>query len=126
MTRAASNRVNARSPRSLAVSAGFKAFVLDQLEDLGDVTPRSMFGGVGLYCAGVFFAILARDKLYFKTGEANRRDYTRRRMQSFKPFPDRPGRSKTYYEVPLAVIESPIELVAWARKAIAAASDERR
>ena len=34
---------------SLGSTAAFRAFVIDQLEDLGDVTPRSMFGGVGLY-----------------------------------------------------------------------------
>ena len=34
--------------RSLHTSPGFTAFVLDQLAGLGDVTTRSMFGGVGL------------------------------------------------------------------------------
>jgi len=38
-----------RRRNSLAVTDAFKAFVLDQLEDVGDVMPRSMFGGVGLY-----------------------------------------------------------------------------
>lgn len=30
-----------RNLKSLKVSDGFKAFVLDQLEDVGDVTPQS-------------------------------------------------------------------------------------
>jgi DNA transformation protein and related proteins len=113
------------SLRSLKVSAGFKSFVLDQLEDLGDVTPRSMFGGVGLYYRGVFFGILARDKLFLKVGDANRGDYTRARMRAFKPYPDRSG-SMNYYEVPLQVLESPLDLAAWARKAIAVAESQRR
>ena len=61
-----------RTSRSLKVSDTFKAFVLDQLEELGDVTPKSMFGGVGLYHRGVFFGIIARDTLYLKVGDANR------------------------------------------------------
>ena len=106
--------------RSLKVSDGFKTFVLDQLEELGDVTPKSMFGGVGLYHQGVFFGILARDTLYLKVGDANRRDYTRAKMKPFRPYPDRSG-STEYYAVPLAVLESPMELAVWARKATAVA-----
>src|SRR5262249_61815213 len=47
-----------------------------------------------------------------------RADYLRAGMKSFKPHLDEPGRSTTYYAVPLDVLESPIELVEWARKAI--------
>src|SRR6476646_7913812 len=72
----------AASPRSLRVSDAFKAFVLDQLEELGGVVPRSMFGGVGLYRDGVVFGILARDTLFFKTDAANRADYRRARMKT--------------------------------------------
>src|SRR5438034_4326354 len=106
--------------RSLRVSAAFKAFVLDQLEALGDVTPRSMFGGVGLYYRGIFFGILARDRLYLKVNDTNRADYERARMPPFQPYADRSGTMK-YYEVPLAILESPVDLVEWARRAIAAA-----
>src|SRR5213593_319709 len=74
-----------RSDRSLKVTDAFKAFVLDQLEELGDVTPRSMFGGVGLYYRGVFFGILARDRLYLKVGDVNRREYEAAGMRPFRP-----------------------------------------
>ena len=116
-----SKKSRAPGPRSLKVSDGFKSFVLDQLDELGDVTPKSMFGGVGLYHRGVFFGILARDTLFFKTNDGNRADYRRAGMKSFKPYLDRPGRSTNYYAVPLDVLESPPELAEWARKAIAAA-----
>jgi DNA transformation protein and related proteins len=117
-------RAQQSRPRSLSVSAAFKSFVLDQLEELGDVTPRSMFGGVGLYHRGVFFGILARDTLYLKVGDSNRADYKRAGMKAFKPYPDRSGTMK-YYAVPLEILESPIDLAAWARKAIAVASGPR-
>ena len=61
--------------RSLKVSDAFRSFVINQLEELGDVTPRPMFGGVGLYHRGVFFAIMAGDVLYLKVGDWNRADY---------------------------------------------------
>ena len=109
------------SPRSLKVSDGFKSFVLDQLGELGDVTPKSMFGGIGLYYRGVFFGILARDMLYLKVNDTNLADYQRAGMKPFRPYPNRSGTMR-YYSVPLDVLESPPDLAAWARKAIAVAS----
>lgn len=116
-----------RKPRAdrrltpLAVSASFKSFVLDQLEELGDVIPRSMFGGVGLYHRGMFFGIIARDVLYLKVDETNRADYERVGMGPFKPYLHRPTTMR-YYAVPVEVLESAFDLAAWARKAVAAAA----
>jgi TfoX/Sxy family transcriptional regulator of competence genes len=69
----------------MRVSEGFKALVLDNLTELGDVIPRSMFGGVGLYCHGLFFGIIAADVMYLKVDAANRSDFERAGMQPFKP-----------------------------------------
>ena len=79
-----------------------------------------MFGGVGLYCRGLFFGIIARDTLYLKVDDENRPDYEAARMKSFKPYADRPA-TMQYYAVPLDVLESPLDLARWARKAVAAA-----
>lgn len=109
-----------RTFRSLAVTDAFKAFVLSQLEELGDVTARSMFGGIGLYHRAVFFGIIAGDTLYLKVGDSNRADYVRAGAKAFTPYPDRGG-SMHYFAVPVTVLESAPELAAWARKAIAVA-----
>jgi DNA transformation protein len=103
------------------VSDGFKAFVLDQLSEVGEVVPRTMFGGVGLYHGGVFFGILARDTLYLKVDDTNRAEYERAGMKPFKPYPDRSG-TMHYYAVPLDVLESPIDLARWARASITIAA----
>jgi DNA transformation protein len=116
-------RPRPRTPRSLSVTDGFRSFVLAQLEELGDVTARSMFGGVGLYHRGIFFGLIARDTLYLKVGDANRADYDRAKAKPFQPYLDRPGTMK-YYSVPLDVLESAVELAAWARKAIAIAEGD--
>jgi DNA transformation protein len=104
----------------LKVSSAFRSFVLDQLEELGDVSPRPMFGGVGLYRAGLFFGIIAGDVLYLKVDASNRPDYERAGMKPFKPYKDRAG-TMQYYAVPVDVLESAFELAAWARKAVAVA-----
>jgi DNA transformation protein and related proteins len=110
-----------RSDSKPGVSDGFRSFVLDQLSELDNVIPRSMFGGVGLYCRGVFFGILARDRLYLKVDDRNRRAYEEAGEKPFKPYPGRPA-TMQYYAVPLSVLESPDELVAWARDACGAAA----
>jgi DNA transformation protein len=117
------NRSAGRRRSPLAVTDTFRSFVLDQLDDLGDVVARSMFGGVGLYHRGIFFGIIAGDALYLKVDDTNRPDYVKAGMGPFKPYPHRPS-TMQYYAVPVDVLESPIELVTWARKAIAVA--ERR
>jgi DNA transformation protein len=126
MPRKARRRAGASEPgkskwRSLAVSDGFRSFVLDQLGELDDVVPRSMFGGVGLYSRGLFFGILARDRLYLKVDDWNRAAYEQAGEKPFKPYPDRPG-SMQYFAVPVEVLESRTELVVWAREACAAAA----
>ena len=104
----------------LNVSDAFKSFVLAQFEELGDVMPRSMFGGVGLYRRGVFFGIMARDTLFLKVDDRNRLDYKRAKMKPFKPYAHRTG-TMEYFAVPVEVLESPEDLAAWARKSIAVA-----
>jgi DNA transformation protein len=104
----------------MRVSAGFKSFVLDQLHEL-DITPRAMFGGVGLYCGEIFFGIMAADVLYLKAGPANQADFERAGAQPFRPYAERAGTMK-YWSVPIEILESMPELVEWVRKAIAAAA----
>jgi len=104
----------------MRVSGGFKSFVLDQLEALGRVAPRSMFGGVGLYCDGLFFGIIAADVLYLKADDTNRPEYERAGAAPFRPYADRAG-TMTYYGVPVGVLESTPDLLDWARQAVAAA-----
>ena len=84
-----------------------------------------MFGGVGLYYRGLFFGIIARDVLYLKVDDRNRPDYRRAGMKPFKPYRDRPG-TMQYYAVPLEVLESALDLAAWARKSVAAAERSHR
>ena len=109
---------------TLRVSAGFKQFVLDQLEEVGEISSRSMFGGVGLYHAGTFFGILAGDTLYLKVDKQSREVYERQGLRPFRPFPGRQT-SMNYYEVPLAVLESAPELAQWVKRSVQAARTSR-
>jgi DNA transformation protein len=105
----------------MRVSEGFKSLVLDGLEELGDTTARAMFGGVGLYCGGVFFGLIASDVLYLKVGEENRPDFERAGSKPFRPYAHRSG-TMQYWAVPIDVLENVPELVRWARKAVGVAT----
>jgi DNA transformation protein and related proteins len=107
---------------AMTVTADFLNYVLEQLNALTGVTSRRMFGAVGLYSDGRFFAIVAADVLYFKVGDANRGDYEARGMSRFRPYRDRPELSMSYFEVPVEVLEDAEQCVAWARRALAAAN----
>jgi len=106
----------------MAGSQAYLAYVLEQLAGLEGLASRRMFGGFGLYCGGIFFALIADDILYFKVGDSNRQDYASRGMRQFRPFADRPHVSAGYFEVPAEVLEDPDECVAWARRSVAAAA----
>ncbi len=97
-------------------SDSFKDFVLDQLGGFPGVTCRAMFGGYGLYRREAFFGIIHKGRLYFKTDETTRRNYGERGMKPFRP--NGKQRLKTYYEVPVEVIEDQELLTSWAEQAI--------
>jgi DNA transformation protein and related proteins len=104
----------------VAVSPSYKAFVLDQLSAAGPVTARAMFGGVGLYCHGWFFALIDDDTLYLKVDDATRPDFERLGSEPFRPFGD-DTQVMQYYELPAEVLEDRAAVVPWVERALAAA-----
>jgi DNA transformation protein and related proteins len=109
----------------LANSETFRRFVLDQLAELGDVVPRSMFGGVGLYLEGLFIGIIAGDVLYLKTDDRTRSMFVAAGSRPFKPYAHRSG-TMQYYSVPVGVLESTVDLARWGKQALAAATRAAR
>ncbi len=105
----------------MAVSDEYLTYVLDQLGCIGCVESRRMFGGVGIYANGLFFALIADDVLYFKVGDSNRSDYEAAGMEPFRPFADKPN-VMSYYEVPIEVLENKDRLHEWAQKALKVAT----
>lgn len=109
----------------MSVSDDFRDFVLEQLAPAGRVTARGMFGGVGLYLDGLFFALIDDDTLYFKTDDSNRPRFRSAGSRPFCPYPDRPDLQMGYWEVPAEVLEDADALALWAREALAVALKAR-
>lgn len=94
----------------------FLDFVLDQLSGLRRVTGRRMFGGIGLYAGEEFFGVIDEGRLYFYTDETTRARYVSRGMGPFEYAPGKLLRS--YYEIPVDVLEDDSALTEWAREAV--------
>ena len=94
----------------------FKDFFLDQLGEFADVEARRMFGGYGLYQDETFFGIIHKDRLYFKIDDSTVSEYRKRKMKPFRP--NAKQTLKSYYQVPLEILEDAEQLCQWAARAI--------
>lgn len=110
----------------MTTSDSFLTFVLEQLAGLGRVRSRRMFGGTGLYCDDLFFALIDDDTLYLKVDDSTREEYVARGLRPFRPFADKPEFSMRYYQAPVEALEDAEVLVDWARKAVRAAEAARK
>jgi DNA transformation protein len=100
----------------------FVAHVVETMRELGPVTAKSMFGGWGLYHAGLFFALIAEDTLYLKVDEDNLREFESAGLAPFV-YVTKDGERMTmaYRQAPAEALESPATMAAWARSGYGAA-----
>ena len=50
----------------MASDQNFVDFVLEQIKNVGEVTPKKMFGEYGIYADGKLFALICDNKLFVK------------------------------------------------------------
>lgn len=99
----------------------FVEYALHQLQVLGPVVARKMFGFRVLSCDERNFAVIHEDALYFKVDALSRLEYVAAGMEPFSPPQGKVGMDG-YFEVPLEVLGAREKLAQWGRKALAAAA----
>lgn len=104
----------------MPVSDEFLEYVMDQIDDMGPITSRRMFGGAGIFLHGKMFALLADDVLYLKANDGNRERFLSAACKQFQPWPDKPA-VMPYWEVPTEVLEDRDLLAEWAAGSLEAA-----
>ncbi len=105
----------------MTASANFATYTVELLGAAGRVTARRMFGGYGLYCDGVMFALIAEDVLYLKADDVNRPELERVGSAAFT-YEARGRRTIiAYWRAPDEAMESRELMGPWARSALAAA-----
>lgn len=104
----------------------FVEFLLEQLAPLGTLRAKAMFGGYGIYCDEIFFAIVAGDILYIKADEQSKAEFTCLGLIPFS-YSKKDGsvQSMAYYPLPEEALEEAESMMFWARKGIAAALRKR-
>jgi DNA transformation protein and related proteins len=109
----------------MPVSPGYREFALEQLGRVVPVSGRSMFGGVGVYSEGLFFALMADDTLYLKVDGSNQPQFEAAGMGPFRPYGTN-SPAMRYYEVPAHLLEEPDALAPWVHGALEAARRKGR
>lgn len=109
----------------MPVTPEYRDFALEQLGRVAPVTQRRMFGGVGIYSEGFFFALLDDDTVYLKVDDSNRGDFEAAGSRPFAPFGDERA-SMGYYALPADLLEDVDALRPWVLKAIGVARAARR
>ncbi len=110
----------------MAVSAEFREFIKDQLESLGAVSVRPMFGGAGVYADGVMFALIAGETLYFKADDESKAAFEAEGMEPFTYAGKGKPVRMSYRRAPERLFEDSEEMERWAKAALATARRSKR
>ncbi len=105
-------------------------FIRELFAPFGAVTVKRMFGGAGIWSAGLMFALVFDGAIFLKVDETSIPDFAR---EGSKPFvytraksKDRVGRaSLSYWRLPERLYDDPEELAIWARRALAIAGRKK-
>lgn len=105
----------------MASADEFVTHCLELIAPLGAARSRRMFGGHGLYVDDLFVALIAFEQLYLKVDAQTRAAFE---AADCEPFVyDGKGQAVTmgYFSAPEQAMESPHEMLPWARLALEAA-----
>lgn len=105
----------------MAVSQGFLDMIREMLAPLGGISARRMFGGAGVYCDGVLFALADDDVLFLKADEATKARFEADGCGRFTYEGQTGPVSMQYWRLPERVYDEPDEFLDFARDAIAVA-----
>lgn len=110
MTSSALSRKRAWADHIVAHMAGF-----------APVVAKPMFGGFGIYCQGLMFALLFEERLYFKVDAFTVGRFAGRGLGPFTYESKGKTGSLRYHEAPAEVFDDADEMASWARDAHACA-----
>jgi len=88
------------------------------------ITSKKMFGGIGVYSDGIFFAVVDDDRLYFKSDATTDLSYDEHAAAPWILSGDPPS-PMPYRELPTVILEDPIHLAEWIDAAVAVAERKK-
>jgi DNA transformation protein len=109
----------------MPVTAAKVASLLAPLEAVRVITSKRMFGGIGIYSDGVFFAVIDDDKLFFKADDVNGPDYDKFDSSQWVIAGDPPS-PLPYREVPDSILADGEAIGIWIDAAVAVALRKKK
>ena len=100
----------------------FKEKIKSQLDFLGSIKSKNMFGTSAFSKEGIFFASIEKKKLYFKVDENTVQDFEKYGMPSLNKH----RKSLDYYQVPDEIITNQKLFQDWATKALKSAINKKK
>ena len=94
----------------------FVEFLLDQVEPLGDVSARAMFGGHGITCDDLMFGLVSNGDLYLKVDDHTREEFEGEGLVPFTYVKKGKEMALSYYSIPGDALDNPARMLEWARK----------
>ncbi len=107
-------------------SNGFVEYITDILSSYGNITSRKMFGGYGLYCNKIIFAIIVDDELYFKADTDLGKEYESVGSFPFTYQKDEKRVALSYWYVSIDIIEDEDSLKKWFDKSFELAKSSKK
>lgn len=111
----------------MGVNPSFKAFVAEQLADVGPFSIRGMFGGAGVFADGVMFALIYQDTLYLKADTQSAKAFEAEGSKLFTYETSQGTHTLgSYWRVPERLFDDADEMTEWARRALKVAQTLRK
>lgn len=100
----------------------FVDWLCEQLAPMGLVSGRAMFGGWGVYCDGLMFAIVIDEVPYLKADAETRPQHEAAGCGPFE-YQQKDGKlmQLSYYRIPDEALEDRLDLLNWSRAALGVA-----
>ncbi len=106
----------------MVASDSFADFLREQLEPIGVIAMRRMFGKTGVFCDGFMLGMVRDNTLYFRVDDENREVF--KEAESYPPlnYQKKGGTiDLAFWRAPERLFDEPDELLEWARAALGAA-----
>jgi DNA transformation protein len=94
--------------------------LLAPMEAVQNITSKKMFGGIGIYADGIFFAVIDDDRLLFKVDAVTEANYDAHEAATWV-IDGNPPSPMPYREVPKSVWQDSDLLSAWITDAVGVA-----
>ena len=102
------------------------SFFCEQLQPFSTVTAKRMFGGHGLFCTGLMFALVSDDQLYFKADTELAKQFEHLGLSKFSYSKKGKICHINYYQAPESCMDDPDEMCRWAKAAYKVAYEASR